>query len=227
MKTSYLFIFYLLFTLSLNGQDEIWLDSRLNPTDDKKTANYYLISEKISDSDFSIVIYRMNQTLLMKGNSTDSYGTKLYGLGKWYHENGNIESEGYYEEGSKIGSWKRFDKEGNSRGDRLYSDVNMSNFIFNSALLMPKPPPDIQSYSSYIISKLIEKQAFDIIELMPLNSQFVVYIDGHINEIKLDDNLSNNQHFLLKEIIESIKPWTPGSNGTQNINVRIDLLIKN
>ena len=100
----------------------------------------------------------------------------------------------------------------------------MNNFIFNSALVLPKSPSEIPDLNDYIKTELTKRQAFEIIDVMPINAQFVVFRDGHIGEIKLDGTLSRNQHQMLRSIIESMPPWIPGSNGTQTINVRIDVV---
>jgi len=211
----------------IRAQEKIWLDSKLYYTENKKDASYYLISEKMDTSDYLIGIYRMDQTILMTGSAIDSRGIRFNGLAKWYHDNGKLESEGYYDNGTKTGAWKRYDKDGNTRPDRVYSDVNMNNYIFNSALVMPKPPTEIPDFNKYIKNELAKRQAFEIIDVMPINAQFVVFRDGHIGEIKLDGTLSRDQHQLLRGIIESMPQWIPGSNGTQTINIRIDIVFDN
>jgi hypothetical protein len=227
LKNLFLFLVILVHSSGTFAQEKLWLDNRLNFTDNKKDANYYLISQKSDSTGYAINIYRLNKTLLMAGNATDPRGVKLNGLVKWYHENGAIESEGRYNNGSKIGTWKRYSKDGSARPNRVYSDVSMNNYIFNSALEMPKPPAKIIDFNTFVIEKLYELQANDIIAIMPVNIQFIVYRDGHIDEIKIDDKLSVNQHQLLKNIIESTQLWIPGSNGTQTINVRINIVLDN
>lgn len=212
---------------SVKAQEKIWLDASLNHTDNKKNAAYYLISEKLDSTGYLIGIYRLNETILMTGFAFDKSGIRLNGNAKWYHENGNLESEGNYENGSKIGIWKRYDAAGNSRPDRIYSNVTMNNYIFNSALVMPSPPDEIPDLNNYLKTELVKQKAMQIVEIMPINAQFVVFRDGHIGEIKLDGKLSRNQHQIIKSIIESMPSWNPGSNGTQTINVRIDVVFDN
>ena len=117
MKT--LFLLLVIVSSGIRAQENIWLDTKLNITENKQDASYYLISERIDTTEFLVGIYRMDKTLLMTGNSIDSRGIRLNGLAKWYHGNGNLESEGYYNNGTKTGVWKRYDKEGNARPDRV------------------------------------------------------------------------------------------------------------
>jgi hypothetical protein len=227
LKNLFLFLAIVFYSQGIFSQEKLWLDSRLNFIDDKNNALYYLISEKEDSSRFKINIYRINKTLLMMGYASDYRGVRLNGGVKWYHENGSIESEGNYKNGSKTGTWKRYNKDGTTRPERVYSEVNMDNFIFNSALKMPKPEDQMIDLNSYFKEKLMQQQATDIIVLMPINTEFVVFRDGHLGEIKIDDKLSVNQHQLLKNIFESMPLWIPGSNGTQTINVRISVVLDN
>ena len=162
----------------------------------------------------------------MKGLAMDETGTRLHGWSEWYHENGLIESNGYYKNGAKYGVWNRYNAKGEPKPDKMYSNVNMNTAIFNSARIMPKPSEQIPDLNTYIKDKLIQDQAFDLIALSPINSQFIVFRNGHIGDIKIDEKLSQNQHQMLSQIFENMPAWIPGSNGTQTINVRIDIKIE-
>ena len=162
----------------------------------------------------------------MNGSAMDKEGIRLNGWSQWYHINGLIESEGFYENGAKIGVWKRYKTNGEPKADKMYSNVNMNNIIFNSARVMPKPAEQIPDLNTYISEKLIQERAFDIIELSPIKTQFIIFRNGSIGEIKIDDKLSQNQYQIIKQIIEYMPAWIPGSNGTQTINVRLELNIE-
>lgn len=209
----------------MDGQEKIWLDATLNSTSSKQYARYYQIIQQSDSSVYIMKYYRLNNTLLMKGDAIDDGGIKLHGFSQWYHENGLIESEGFYKNGAKVGIWKRYSNNGVSKSDKMYSSVNMENIIFNSALVMPKPGNQLSDFDAYLNQKLIQKQAFDIIALSPIKLQFIVFRDGSIKEIKVDEKLSQNQQQLLGKIIKDMPAWNAGSNGTQTINVRLDLNI--
>lgn len=168
----------------------------------------------------------MNDSLLMKGTAMDEAGIQLHGWSQWFHQNGLVESEGFYENGVKIGVWKRYNTNGEPKPEKMYSNVNMNNIIFNSARVMPKPSKQIRDLNTYIKEKLTHEQAFDIIASSPIKVQFIVFRDGSIGELKIDEKLTQNQHQLLKQIIENMPVWIPGSNGTQTINVRMDIKLE-
>ena len=203
------------------AQEKVWLDATLRITADSNNASYYLISEKTGHELFDIKIYRRDKTLLMEGTSADSLGVLLEGNSKWYYENGNIESEGNYTGGKKTGVWKRYTEEGKPRPDRYYTDVSMKTYVFNTARIPPRPPDSVGDPETYIYSKIPKDQLPDMMKLSPLRIQFVILIDGSISQVKIDERCSRNQHFMLKSIIESMPAWTPGNNGTKNINVRV------
>ena len=76
----------------------------MNITNIKKEANYYQIVQKNDSSVYSINYFRLNDSLLMKGIALDEAGTRLQGWSYWFHENGLVESEGFYENGVKTGA---------------------------------------------------------------------------------------------------------------------------
>lgn len=226
MKKTIFLLFISFIFLKLDGQEKIWLDASLNITENKKDANYYQIVQTTDSSTFTINYYRINNTLLMRGEALDGAGTRLHGWSEWYHENGSIESKGYYKNGAKYGIWNRYNANGEPKPDKMYSNVNMTTVIFNSARIMPKPPEQIPDLNAYIKNELVQEQAFDLIALSPINSQFIVFRNGDIGDIKIDEKLSQNHHQMLKQIFENMPAWVPGSNGTQTINVRIDIKIE-
>ncbi len=58
--------------------------------------------------------------LVLSGSYSDASLTTEEGLFTYYFANGTKESEGHYQQGMKIGDWKRWDFTGMSKPDRLY-----------------------------------------------------------------------------------------------------------
>ena len=212
--------------MSSEAQKKYWLDSSLHPVNKKGEASYYIISQKTDSILFTVELYHLNESLLMKGKSIDEQGLQLHGYSVWYFEDGTIESEGNYNYGSKRGIWKRYSKTGEPRPDKEYSGTDMNNYIFNSARVMPKPPAEIESFEKYIYSEVVKSGASGVFLKSSVKVQFVVYMDGHIGSLLLDNRLSNNDNYTLGNIIMAMPDWIPGSNGTQNINVRVDYELK-
>lgn len=196
------------------------------PTDKNGSALYLLEAKKIDSTLYSIKIYYTDKEILMEGKASDSQGQHLMGASIWYYKNGTIQAEGNYNNGQKTGSWKRYNPDGSSKPDRHYSDVNMSNIVFNSALKMPRANTDQNSFEEYIVASVIKERAFEIVELSPVSIQLVISKMGRVQEANFDDRLSNHNMHVLDQIIKSIPSWRPGSNGTQNINVRVNYKIE-
>jgi len=226
MQRSILYILLSFFSVSLCAQELIPLNHRLAPADKNETALYFLESKLIDSTNFSIKIFYSDMQLLMTGYATDNTGQQLTGASAWYYKNGSLQAEGDYTNGQKTGTWKRYNVDGSPKADRHYSDVNMNNIIFNSALKMPKANGDFENFESFIIDEVIKDRAFDIVALSPIKIQFVVSKIGRVQDIKFDDRLSNHEMSVLDEIIKRIPSWRPGSNGTQNINVRVNYSIE-
>lgn len=84
-------------------------------------ASYKLVLEKNEEQTYNGSIYDyMDKKIAcgkyMKiGKSFQQDGHFVY-----YHPNGQLESEGEFVQGVKVGSWKRYDNQGNRKHDRYY-----------------------------------------------------------------------------------------------------------
>jgi hypothetical protein len=220
-----IFIVFLFSSPTIFSQDKIGLDHRLAPVKKGEAAIYFLSYSLNEDGSYEVQFYYPNDQLLMQGNSMDSLGQILEGMTTWYYKNGNIQSEGAYKNGQKQGTWKRYNEDGSAKADRHYSAVSMNNIVFNSALYMPKPLIEQKNFDSYIKDKVMENRLFDLIPYSPIKIQLIISNEGLVVDKKFDDRLSNEEMQKLNAFIDEIPAWKAGSNGTQNINVRVDYLI--
>jgi hypothetical protein len=212
--------------LNANAQQIVGLNHSLHPLKNSEEAIYNLQYQWNDSGYFDVKIFYSDQHLLMTGRSLDSLGQQLNGYSKWYYKNGNLQAEGNYKSAQKQGTWKRYNEDGSKKSDRHYSDVSMNNIVFNSALYMPKPIGVDQNFEDFVKAKVIEEQAMDIVSLSPVAIQMLIANDGSLREIKYDDRLSIQEMTVLDEIIKQIPSWSPGSNGSQNLNVQVNYLLK-
>lgn len=220
-----LIIAAIVFTGNLVAQDFVGLDHRLQPSSKSQTPTYLLQYQARDDGNFNVKIFYSDEQILMEGGSIDSLGQHLDGISRWYYKNGNLQSEGEYNNGRKQGTWKRYTEDGSPKADRHYSEVNMNNIVFNSALVMPKPLGDIKSFENFVEDMVMQERYFDIVALSPIKIQFIITREGILSDMKIDDRLSYHEMQLLGLIIKLIPGWSPGSNGTQTINVRVNYSI--
>jgi hypothetical protein len=217
-----LFIVFVLLVGNLNAQNKVGLNHQLAAVKKGENPIYYLEYQLSEANKYTIQLFYKEGNLLMRGTSMDSLANKLIGNATWYYKNGNIQSEGEYNNGQKQGTWIRYNEDGSRKPDRHYSEVNMGNIIFNSALYMPKPMVDYENFEAYIKAMILKNRQFELLAFSPLAIQFIVTNKGVIKDRKYDDRLTVDEMGIIDSYIDSIPSWKPGSNGTQNINVRMN-----
>lgn len=101
-------------------QDQVFLDQTLKVST-KKNAQFKRTMTYLGDSVYVARVTDLKGNLKVQGAYLMSDG-KLYENGKFtfYYANGQVESQGMYEMGVKVGSWKRFTADGDPRADRYY-----------------------------------------------------------------------------------------------------------
>lgn len=214
------------FVLILNAQNSVGLNHSLHPIKKGESAIYNLEYQAGDSGLYNVKIYYSDDHLLMSGTSLDSLGQQLNGESTWYYKNGQLQANGSYKCSQKIGVWKRYNEDGSKKPDRHYSDVNMKTIVFNSALIMPKPKVENSNFEEYVIQNIMDDHAFDIVAYSPVAIQLLIGLDGSVQETKYDDRLTMDEMETLARIIKKIPSWSPGSNGTQNLNVRVNYLVK-
>ena len=111
---------------SVYSQDQSFLDSQLRETK-KKNATFMRIMTHIGDSIFVARVTDIEGNLRIEGAYVHKDG-KITENGRFtfYHQNGQIESQGMYEMGVKVGTWKRFKQNGANKADRFYNPESAS-----------------------------------------------------------------------------------------------------
>ena len=54
---------------------------------------------------------------------------KKEGLVEYFHDNGNLQSRGYYLDGAKVGEWQYFDEDGNFTRSVTFFGANASQML--------------------------------------------------------------------------------------------------
>ena len=88
----------------------------------KKEAMYHRTLTDLGDGMILAEVNDLSGAIKMKGSYLNVGNTILeHGQFTFFYGNGQVESMGYYEQGIKVGSWKRFTLLGDSRSDRYYN----------------------------------------------------------------------------------------------------------
>jgi hypothetical protein len=112
-----------LFSICSFAQQEstvVYLDQMFKMTSNS-SAPFKLELKKIAGDTYSGLVTDYLGTIKSKG--TYIMVAKRYledGHFTYYFQNGQIESEGEFDRGVKVGSWKRFDQNGKRKADKYY-----------------------------------------------------------------------------------------------------------
>lgn len=122
-----------------NAQPEsktIHLDALMKVTADVN-SNYNLVLTKVAGENYEGIIYDYANQIKAKGRYVQ-VGKKFLEDGHFtfYYANGQIESEGEYDRGVKVGNWKRFDQHGKRKTDRYYPAESAD--LIREAMLLEK-----------------------------------------------------------------------------------------
>ncbi len=98
------------------------LDALMHQSEESNAA-YKLQLTRTAGTMYKGIIYDYTNTIKAEGNYT-LIGKKYLEDGHFtfYYQNGQIESEGIYARGIKVGNWKRFDMNGKRKSDRYYPE---------------------------------------------------------------------------------------------------------
>lgn len=122
---SMLFIQFGIVTAADHGdEDAIYLDERMRETK-KKNATYYCELVGVSNDLYHYKAYFLSGELKMEGWYSDERMKEPNGLFTFYYQSGQVESTGEYREGEKYGVWKRYDRYGNEKPEKVYAFLPM------------------------------------------------------------------------------------------------------
>lgn len=98
------------------------LDALMHEATENNSAFKLQLTKTVGNS-YKGIIYDYSNTIKAEGGYVQ-VGKKYLEDGHftYYFQNGNIESEGVFVRGVKVGNWKRFDNNGKRKTDRYYPE---------------------------------------------------------------------------------------------------------
>lgn len=124
--------------VSVVDGNEIYLDAYMQVTNKKKLASYYCTLEEKTEDGFHYKAYFLSGELKMDGWYSDEEMTTEHGLFTYFYASGQIESVGEYSQGVKAGVWKRFDKYGKEKPEKVYQSLQIMQAIEDAKKLEQK-----------------------------------------------------------------------------------------
>lgn len=113
--------FFLSRTMTAQEQAEVFYLDQLFKVTSEANAPFKLELKRIAGESYSGVV--IDYLGIVKSKGTYLRVSKKYledGHFIFFYQNGQVESEGEYERGVKVGSWRRFDQAGRRKADRYY-----------------------------------------------------------------------------------------------------------
>lgn len=111
-----------------DGKD-IYLNKHMEVIDKKKEAVYLCEIVAETEEGYHAKAYFLSGELKMEGWFADEALTQPHGTFTYYYQNGQVESEGSFRDGSKFGLWQRYDFEGNPKSEKIYATLQMMQAI--------------------------------------------------------------------------------------------------
>ena len=137
-----------LYTHAANS-DKTFLDADFNPTEDMNDAKYYRTVTPETFSYFTKV-FHLNDIIRMEEQYSDSDLIILHGTCSYYYQNGQLESSGMFQNGKKIGSWRRYLPDGNAKPDHYYASPEELKLLQRSKDSLAKFDVSKQSWASFL-----------------------------------------------------------------------------
>lgn len=110
---------------ALSAQSDMhtmYFDALMNISAEHHSA-YQLKLIKVNDTRFKGTLYDFSNSVKAEGNYIYN-GSKYLedGAFTYYYPSGQVESEGHFVRGVKVGVWKRYDMTGQKKTDRYYPE---------------------------------------------------------------------------------------------------------
>lgn len=188
------------------------LDATLQKSKDENICHYMRNSRAGDDGLTHVVIEYLSGNTKMTGSYRDSLFLVEQGYFRYYYRNGQLESEGNYENGRKSGLWKRYLFDGTARPDRIYPPQTELKTIEKPASF----PTGYDGFSQFITDNIqYPEPALRKGLSANVKASFVITENGQITNIEI---LESSHYFfdrVVLELLYQMPPWIPAErNGT-------------
>lgn len=113
----------------LTEGSEIYMNDHMEVINSKKEATYICQIVEQSDEGYHVKAFFLTGELKMEGWFKDEELQNPHGSFAYFHQNGQIESQGEFVDGSKFGLWERYDFEGNAKPEKIYATLQIMQAI--------------------------------------------------------------------------------------------------
>lgn len=206
---------------------KVYLDAKMEECK-KKHAVFFRKVDDDGDNGWLVMVYFNNGgELKMRGHYVDNALTVPHGAFTYFYQNGQVESEGEFENGAKIGVWERWNHNGIAKAERYYSGYKYGD----DPILDPDEMPEFAGGSKALHAFLSENMDYpEIAEVNQMEGEvFVSFVVNKVGEVERAMVMNGIDHHLDQEairLVESMPTWTPGKKDGNLVNTQMAIPIK-
>lgn len=192
-----------------------FLDQHMNLVAEADEAVYTRTTVLQPDGLWHVEIKFANNVIKMRGSYSDLSLQTEEGLFQFFYANGIQESEGYFKQGIKVGVWKRWDWDGNSKTDRIYSDDIPKSLV--TKIVPAEFPGGDESLTVYLLENLnYPEEARKTGASGTVYIAFVIGIAGDISNVQVVEGRNYYLDMEAKRLVSSMPNWKPATkNGSK------------
>jgi TonB family protein len=189
-----------------------FLDAQFNvvPAEASKLIKYVRDVTQLPDSTFEVKVNFKTGEVMMTGRYLDTDLLVEDGNFTYFYANGTTESTGRYRNGSKVGTWKRWNYDGREKPDRFYPDENFRRSSRTTA--SAKFPGGSEALRKLVRDSLnypLEAKERSIEGTVVVT--FVIDAAGDVRQAEVTDGV----HYLLDEealrFVSNMPAWAPAT----------------
>jgi len=188
------------------------LDPQFNivPAEASKLTKYIREVTTLPDSSYVVRVFFKTGELMMAGRYVDHDLLVEDGDFVYYYANGITESKGRYKNGSKVGTWKRWNYDGRTKPDRFYPD---ETFRRSSRTTAAAKYPG----GSEALQKMVKDSLLYPVEArtrMIEGTVYVAFVIDAFGDVRQPE-VTEGVHYLLDEealrFVSSMPAWAPAT----------------
>jgi len=219
----YLFLLITVFAFGEVSSQEactFWLDNTLQPSKKRNSTYRKVVCQE--GSTYAVNTYDRSNNIFMRANSSDPEGKVLNGEVVYFHTNGNIESQGHYWKGAKVGIWKRFTADGTEKAERVYDifDAPSGAYVYVDEM------PIFQGGEEYFMDFL----KLNIEEIVyqengtskPILFSMIINENGQVQNVKIIEGVSKALDERLITVLSNMPAWNPGKKQGEIVRVLLE-----
>jgi len=197
-----------------------WLNSTLQPS--KKRNSTYKKVVCSEGATYAVNTFDRSNNIFMRANSTDPAGEILNGDVVYFYSNGNIESQGKYWKGAKVGIWKRFNTDGSEKAERVYDIFDSKSGAFVYVDEMPTFQGGDEDFNDFLKLSFTEVVNKAEAPNKPLLFSMIINENGQTQNVKIIKGASKALDEKLIKVLSNMPAWNPGKKQGEIVRVILE-----